>query len=124
IERADLLEQPELAAVAARVRRWDEWNEIVHAWTTKHTTAEIVEQAAAFRIPCAPVADAEMLLAIEHVVEREIFGTDPAGEFLIPRRPWTIDGEPAPPRRAAPAIGAGRADATAADAPPRHDCTL
>jgi crotonobetainyl-CoA:carnitine CoA-transferase CaiB-like acyl-CoA transferase len=125
IERPDLLEHPEWAAVAARVKRWDEWNEIVHTWTTKHTTAEIVELAAAFRIPCAPVADAEMLLAVDHVVDRAIFSPDPTGEFLIPRRPWTIDGEPAPARGHAPALGAGAAGADEGGAPvPRHDRAL
>ncbi len=124
IERADLLDDPELASVATRVRRWDEWNAIVHAWTTKHTTAEIVEQAAAFRIPCAPVCDAPTLLAIDHVVDRGIFSPDPTGEFVVPRRPWTIDGQPAPARTAAPALGAGPAHpatATGGTAPARHD---
>ncbi|HEY1738431.1 MAG TPA: CoA transferase, partial [Acidimicrobiia bacterium] len=125
IERADLLEQPDLAAVAARVKRWDEWNAIVHAWTTKHTTADIVEQAAAFRIPSAPVCDAEMLLAIDHVIDRRIYSPDPENEFLVPRRPWTIDDEPAPAHRPAPAIGAGPAHADAtAGAPPRVDREL
>jgi crotonobetainyl-CoA:carnitine CoA-transferase CaiB-like acyl-CoA transferase len=125
IERADLLEQPELAAVAARVKRWDEWNEIVHAWTTKHTTADIVEQAAAFRIPSAPVCDAEMLLAIDHVVDRGIYSPDPDNEFLVPRRPWTIDDEPAPPRGPSPAIGTGPARVPAtASAPTRVDRAL
>ena len=39
--------------------RWDEWNEIVHAWTTQHTTAEIVRMASELRIPVAPVHSGE-----------------------------------------------------------------
>lgn len=118
IERADLLAEPDWASLLTRATRWDEWNEIVHAWTTQHSTAEIVERAAAFRIPCAPVSDAPTLLAIDHVIERGIFSPDPLGEFSVPRRPWTLDGEPAPAERPAPAIGAGAARATG-DAPPR-----
>ena len=106
IERADLLDDPAWATVGARYLRWDEWNEIVHHWTTRHTTAEIVELAAALRIPVAPVADAQTLLGVDHIVERGVYIDDPTGAFKMPRRPWTIDQEPAPPPRPAPALGA------------------
>lgn len=105
IERADLLAEPEWASLVTRATRWDEWNEIVHAWTTKHTTAEIVDAAAVFRIPSAPVADAPTLLAIDHVIDRGVFGPDPTGAFVVPRRPWTIDGRAAPAPTPAPPIG-------------------
>ena len=36
---------------------WEEWNGIIHDWTTKHTTAEVVALAAELRIPVAPVSD-------------------------------------------------------------------
>ena len=46
IERTDLLEHDEAWAYAdTRWNRMEEWNTIVHAWTRKHTTAEIVELA-------------------------------------------------------------------------------
>jgi len=105
IDRLDLLDDPQWPLLGTRVTRWDEWNAIVHEWTTKHTTAEIVERAAALRIPCAPVADAPELIAIDHVVERGVFVDDPTGSFRVPRRPWTIDGEPAPPPAPAPRLG-------------------
>ena len=109
IERFDLLAdldtQPSLAALGTRAAKWDEWNEIVHEWTTKHTTAEIVELAALLRIPVAPVCNAEMLLALDHPAQRGVFIDDPTGTFRMPRRPWTLDGEPAPLPRAAPALG-------------------
>src|SRR6476619_4684302 len=67
IERPELIiEDESWASVATRVARWDEWNEIVHAWTTKHTTAEVVEKAALLRIPVAPVANAQMVLEPDH----------------------------------------------------------
>ena len=57
IERPDLLGDDDLARAAGRQARSDEWNEAVHAWTRRHTTAEIVERARELRIPVAPVLD-------------------------------------------------------------------
>lgn len=106
IERPELIVEDESwAGVATRVARWDEWNEIVHAWTTKHTTAEVVEQAALLRIPVAPVADARTVLELDHPKERGVFVDDPTGTFRHPRRPWTIDGEPAPAPAPSPTLG-------------------
>ena len=105
IERPDLIDGGEWAGLNTRATRWDEWNTIVRGWTTTHTTAEIVEQAALMRIPVSPVADAPTLLHLPHIVERGVFIADPAGDFQMPRRPWTIDGEPAPEPSHAPRIG-------------------
>ena len=105
IERGDLLADGEWAGLGARSARWDEWNAIVRAWTTQHTTAEIVEMAALMRIPVSPVADAPTLLGLEHVVQRGVFITSPDGEFRMPRRPWTFDGDAAPAPGAAPLLG-------------------
>ena len=106
IERGDLLDDPTWHAVQTRTAHWDEWNEIVRSWTTRHTTDEIVELAALMRIPVSPVSDAPTLVANEHCVARGVFVADPLGEFRMPRRPWTIDGEPAPAPTPAPALGA------------------
>lgn len=106
IERPDLLDDPSWFTLVARNTRWHEWNEIVHAWTARHTTAEIVERAADLRIPVAPVGDAASILALDLVVERGIFVDDATGRFRMPRRPWSINDEPAPAPRPAPAIGA------------------
>ncbi len=104
IERPDLLEG-EWWRIATRQERAAEWNAIVRAWTTQHTTAEIVEKAALLRIPVAPVSDGEAVLQIEQAVARGVFLRDPTGTFTMPRRPWTIDGEPAPAPQPAPSIG-------------------
>ncbi len=53
----------------------------------------------------APVADAARIAALEQVVQRGVLIDDPTGTFRIPRRPWTIDAEPAPPPRPAPHLG-------------------
>jgi crotonobetainyl-CoA:carnitine CoA-transferase CaiB-like acyl-CoA transferase len=102
IERPDLLEDEELARIDGRWRRLEEWNGIVRAWTTRHTTAEIVEKAALLRIPVAPVNDGRTVLAHEQFASRGVFVRNPGGGFLQPRPPYRMDGrgprtlEPAP----------------------------
>jgi crotonobetainyl-CoA:carnitine CoA-transferase CaiB-like acyl-CoA transferase len=110
IERPDLLEDGAFAMLGARNARADEWNALVREWTTRHTTADIVERAALLRIPVAPVADGRMILELDHPVERGVFIDDPLGEFKMPRRPFTLDGEPAPAPLPAPIAGANNGD--------------
>ncbi len=105
IERPDLLETAEFAALATRNQRADEWNAMVREFTTKHTTADIVEAAAALRIPVAPVADGKILLELDHPKERGVFQRDPLDEFSMPRRPYLLDGAAAEPPRPAPSVG-------------------
>jgi crotonobetainyl-CoA:carnitine CoA-transferase CaiB-like acyl-CoA transferase len=105
IERPDLLDDAELAMVAGRIMRFHEWNEIVRAWTKRHTTAEIVERAAALRIPVSPVHNGESVQREEHLVARGVFVRDASGTFVQPRPPYRIDGDrPAPPKPA-PRLG-------------------
>lgn len=92
IGRSDLIDSdPRWALARTRLERWEEWNEIVHSWTTRHTTAEIVEAAAALRVPTAPVLDAPGVLAFEHFVDRGVFEDDRTGRIKFPRRPWRFD---------------------------------
>ncbi|MCD9624380.1 CaiB/BaiF CoA-transferase family protein [Rhabdothermincola salaria] len=117
IERPDLLDDAEFASLAVRVARADEWNQMVREFTVQHPTAELVERAAALRIPVAPVSDGRSLLELDHPRERGVFLTAPDGDFTMPRRPYRFDGEPAPTPRPAPAVG----EHTAAPAPRRRD---
>jgi crotonobetainyl-CoA:carnitine CoA-transferase CaiB-like acyl-CoA transferase len=117
IERPDLLESAEFALLGARSARAGEWNALVRDWTTKHSTAEIVERAAALRIPVAPVSDGRSVTKLEHARQRGVFISDPLGEFVMPRRPFAIDGEPTPAPAPAPAIGAD----TASESPVRRE---
>lgn len=115
IERPDLIDGGEWASLRERSARADEWNAMVRAWTTRHPTGEIVKRAAELRLPVAPVCDGAAVTELEQVVERGLLVDDPTGSFRMPRRPWSIDGEPAP--AASPAPTAGAHD----DAPaPRH----
>jgi crotonobetainyl-CoA:carnitine CoA-transferase CaiB-like acyl-CoA transferase len=105
IGRPDLQADRELAQVPGRMARFDEWNAIVHAYTTRHTTREIVEAASLLRIPVAPVNDAEAVLRHEQLVARGVFRADPGGSFLAPRPPYRLDDRDPPPPRPAPRLG-------------------
>ena len=105
IERPDLLGDEELARAPGRQKHWDRWNKIVHEWTTRFTTAEIVRRASELRIPVAPVHSGENVMGCEQFVARSVYVDDPTGSFKMPRRPWSIDGEPPPPPLPAPRLG-------------------
>jgi crotonobetainyl-CoA:carnitine CoA-transferase CaiB-like acyl-CoA transferase len=111
IERADLRDDEGLAQVGGRVARLDEWNEIVHAWTKRHTTDEVIEAASLLRIPVAPVNDGDSVRSHEQLVAREVFRESPASEaatgpdFLYPRPPYRIADEDPPEARPAPRLG-------------------
>jgi crotonobetainyl-CoA:carnitine CoA-transferase CaiB-like acyl-CoA transferase len=105
IERPDLLGDDHLARSPGRQERWAEWNEIVHAWTTRHTTADIVERASQLRIPVAPVHNGADILECEHFRARGVYVQDPTGSFTMPRRPWRMNDEDPPPPRPAPRLG-------------------
>jgi crotonobetainyl-CoA:carnitine CoA-transferase CaiB-like acyl-CoA transferase len=105
IERPELREDQALFAVATRLARFAEWNAIVHAFTRRHTTAEIVERASALRIPVAPVNDGLRVRQHEHLVARGVFAKDPGGSFEHPLPPFLFDGERPPAARPAPRLG-------------------
>jgi crotonobetainyl-CoA:carnitine CoA-transferase CaiB-like acyl-CoA transferase len=106
IERPDLLGDNELAQVAGRMMRFEEWTAIVRGWCATKTTDEIIERASALRIPVSPVANGETVLAHEHNVARRVYGPDAEARFLRPRRPYRIDDEDPPPPRPAPRLDA------------------
>ena len=106
IERPDLLEDHELAQVAKRFARREEFLAAVRAHTRSRTSAALLEEAAVFRIPAAPVLDAPAVLAFEHFTARGVFVPAPSGRFAQPRVPYRIDGFAARPFGPAPGVGA------------------
>jgi crotonobetainyl-CoA:carnitine CoA-transferase CaiB-like acyl-CoA transferase len=113
IDRLDLQDDEALAQVAGRMVRFQEWNEIVRAWTQTKTTAEVIEQASLLRIPVAPVNDGETVRSHEHLAARGVFRQDPTGSFWHPRPPYRISEQEAPAFRPAPWLGehSGRIEA-------------
>lgn len=111
IERPDLQEDETLLQVPGRMMRFAEWNAIVRAWTTRHTTAEIVERASLLRIPVAPIGNGQTLPDHEQLTARGVFVRSANGRFLQPRRPYRIDDVDPPSPRPAPTVGAHTATA-------------
>ena len=103
IDRADLIDGDPWSLQADRQKGWDEWNDIVHAWTPKHSTEEIVRLASELRIPVAPVHGGENILECDQFVARNVFVDDASGSFKMPRRPWRMDDEDPPLPRPRPA---------------------
>ena len=104
IERPDLRQDRALFQVHTRTRRFAEWNEIVHAYTRRHSTREVIDNATLLRIPVAPVNNGESVRDHEQLREREVFVKDASGNFVQPRRPYMLDGEIPPPPRPAPRL--------------------
>ncbi|GAA0820863.1 CoA transferase [Streptosporangium amethystogenes subsp. fukuiense] len=87
IDRADLVEDADLASFAGRLRRREEFAEMVASWAATRTTAEIVEFASALRIPVAPIGTPTTITEIDHFRERGVFVKNASGS-LQPRVPY------------------------------------
>jgi len=125
IERPDLQKDEALAQFGGRLLRFAEWNEIMHAWLSTKTTAEVLELASLLRIPVSPICNGESVLTHEQLVERRVFVPDAEARFVQPRRPYRFDDEDAPAPRPAPRLGAHTRSAAfskrACDASPRAE---
>ncbi|OBK45336.1 CoA transferase [Mycobacterium sp. 1081908.1] len=105
IDRADLLDDAELASFAGRVERRDEFLGMVTQWTETRTTQEIIDVAVAFRIPVAPIGTPATVPKVDHFVERGVFvESEPGG--LQPRVPYRSDAMATSPPGTPPALGA------------------
>jgi crotonobetainyl-CoA:carnitine CoA-transferase CaiB-like acyl-CoA transferase len=105
IGQTDMDGAEELADWRKRQRASDRWNAAVRSYTTRHTTAEIVELAQALRIPVAPVNSGRSVLSDPHLRFRGAFVLNPDGDFEQPRAPYLFDGEALVPGSAAPRLG-------------------
>jgi crotonobetainyl-CoA:carnitine CoA-transferase CaiB-like acyl-CoA transferase len=117
IDRADLVDDAELASFAGRVERRDEFLGMVTQWTETRTTQEIVDLAVAFRIPVAPIATPATLPKVDHFVQRGIFVESELG-VLQPRVPYRSEAITTTPPGPPPLLGA---DNGRVHWPPRPD---
>ena len=82
-----------MLAFPGRMKRLAEWNAAVHAFTTKHTTDEVVELASLMRIPVAQVNSGRTVLEHEQfVASATCSSTEPTATSAQPRPPYLIDG--------------------------------
>ncbi len=92
IGRPDVLADDELATAGGRMKRWDEWNEIVRAGTTTRTTEDLLAEAGLLRVPAAPLGTGATVSSFPHFVDREVFVDSVDGSFRQPRPPLLVDG--------------------------------
>ncbi|ULP42626.1 CaiB/BaiF CoA-transferase family protein [Mycobacterium lentiflavum] len=105
IDRADLVDDAELASFVGRVERRDEFLDMVTQWTQTRTTQEIVDLAVAFRIPVAPIGAPATLSTVDHFVARGVFVQSERG-VLQPRVPYRSDAIATRPPGRPPMLGA------------------
>ncbi|OBG26645.1 CoA transferase [Mycobacterium sp. 852002-51057_SCH5723018] len=105
IDRADLVDDAELASFAGRVARRDEFLGMVTDWTRSRTTEEVVDLAVAFRIPVAPIGTPAALPKVDHFVQRGVFVESELG-VLQPRVPYRSGAIATRPPGRSPALGA------------------
>ena len=105
-----MVECPELADIEELRFQGGRWEHrgLVRAktspWFAARTVDEIVELAAAFRIPMAAIGNGETLPGMDHFSQRGTFVTHPAG-FRQPRPPWLMSQAAPQPPAMPPALG-------------------
>ncbi len=105
IDHPELIDNAELDSARARVAHEAELRPVIHGWTEQHQVAEIVERAAAFRVPAAPVLNGETLPHFEPLAAAGLFTSNPRGGFSHPRPPFLSTATEARPVPPAPNVG-------------------
>lgn len=108
IGHPELLDDEDLATTKGRMRRRAELEALIEPWAARRTTDEIIELAAALRIPVAPIGTPRTVMEIDHFVERGVFVKGPDGT-PAPRPPYRSDAVTV--AEAAPAPAPGEHDA-------------
>ena len=106
--RLDLKDVPRYQTMHGRATHAAEIDEIVVAWSSGLTKAEIAEQANRFRIPCAPVREVDEVMNDEHMHGRgmlEWMDHRDLGRVVMPRTPIRIHGTDVAPSLPNPRVG-------------------
>ncbi len=105
IDRPDLIDDGRLDSPRSRIAREAELRPVIHGWTEQHQVGEIVERAALFRVPAAPVLNGATLPRFEPLIDRGLFTGNPRGGFSHPRPPFLSTATEPRPVAAAPKVG-------------------
>jgi len=106
IDRPDLVDDPLLAKWDERVRRCDEVTRMIEGWTMQRSVAEIIERAAALRVPVGAIGTGETVPRFDHFVARGAFVQHPGANFVQPRPPYRLSAAPLRPLAQSPKLGA------------------
>jgi crotonobetainyl-CoA:carnitine CoA-transferase CaiB-like acyl-CoA transferase len=77
----------------------------IAAWMAEHTTAEVLELTAAFRIPHAPIGTGATIPVTDHFAARGSIVRNAGGSFDEPARPFRFDPPLLRPPTPAPRLG-------------------
>jgi crotonobetainyl-CoA:carnitine CoA-transferase CaiB-like acyl-CoA transferase len=105
IEHPDWATDPEISRIDVRIDRAVELRREIAAWTTGHSIEEILELAAARRIPTAPVGDGATTPELPHLVDRGTFVKAPSESYAQPRTPYRLSRSRQPSFRPPPTQG-------------------
>jgi crotonobetainyl-CoA:carnitine CoA-transferase CaiB-like acyl-CoA transferase len=89
VGRSDLADDASIAYAGADAPKTAELKVAVAAWAAEQTTDDVIDIAAAFRIPVAPIGRGSTLLYNEQLVARGFFGPDPHHE-IAPGRTFRL----------------------------------
>jgi crotonobetainyl-CoA:carnitine CoA-transferase CaiB-like acyl-CoA transferase len=64
---------------------------VIREWVARHTVREVLDQAAAFRLPHAPIGNGATLPSTDHFEARGSFTTNSNDGFLQPDHPYRFD---------------------------------
>ena len=117
IERPDLIDAGYVMASTRTANRF-EFDGWVRAYTTRFTSAQILERAAELRVPTVRVNDGETVLREEHLVARKFFIPSADGSLLAPSPHYRIDAERPPAPGPVPRLGDDRPSVRSAPEPP------
>jgi len=96
---------------------------MIEAFTSRHRVDELLEEAATFRVPAAPVAGGARIPEIEPFRSMGVYVRSPSGRFVAPRPPFRFSRNDVRPLGASPAIGEHTEDVTSACAAGRAPST-
>ncbi len=108
VGREDLIGDPRYEEPDTRKARYKETEEIVEAWTTQHTTAEVIEKFKEYRLAVGPVRTIDQAYENPHNVERGIFHEIEhpiAGKFNITNVPIKFSETPPRIKTPSPILG-------------------
>lgn len=108
--RTDLIERSEWNDQKVRQRQVRQVRAEIGPWFLEHSCEEVLELAAAFRVPAAPVAAGDTVTELPHLVARGLFRPNPRGGFPDPRPPYRSTRTSPRPAMAAPPVGAHDAE--------------
>jgi len=91
VGQPELIEnEPDIARPGVRFAKREQFNALVHEYTTKRTTQEVLDDAAVFRIPAGPTLNGATVTSFPQFVERGVFQQHDG--FIAPRVPYRISG--------------------------------